>query len=477
VTRGIRRNKRRRAYRFAAIAILVLAIVSISLIYFSFFASSHASHQSNQVVAFSLQSTSQKSKYITEYQIQPNSQPNAIAVDSLGNVWFTLGANNSIANLNPTNGTVREYVVPDSNSSMVSWGIVVDGRQSVVWFTDINSNAIWSFDISGRRFTEHALPNPHSSPYQLSEDGSGNIWFTELVGGRIGQITSQGQLKEYGIPATSIPNFNGRSVGPAGIAIAKNGAVWFAEAYVGAVGSFADGVFHTYLLRGASSPVGITLDSSNHVWLTQHGASYISELNPATNATMTFSTSQIGVPTSLPYFIEADGHDNIWFNEHLGNAIGRFSPSNRSLIEYEVPTRVASSANLSGTLTMTLDGAGHPWFTELYSGKIGTLSPDGSPGPQPTLASASNEVTVPLGSNVSLELTVTSAESNSYLKSSLSVNRNLFNFSFSPSSGQGYFTSTAAIRNDANSSSETYYVTISLVSEDIVSSVIVTLRT
>jgi virginiamycin B lyase len=474
VIRGVKRKRKRSKYQLLAAAIFVAIVISIAFVYFSLLDRPPASYQT-RVTALNLQSTPQRSKYVTEYPIHQNSQPNAIALDSLGNAWFTLGANNSIAVLTPSNGTVREFKVPDSNSSMISWGMTVDKKKGMVWFTDLNSNAVWSFEMSRMMFTKYPLPNAGSGPYQLAQDQAGNIWFTELYGGRIGEIDMQGLLKEYVIPTRLIFGSKGGSVGPAGITVSGAGTVWFAEAYVGAVGSVSNGSFHQYPLKAASSPVGIALDPRGHVWITQHGASYISELDPTTNATTTFSTSTLGVTTSLPYFIQADTKNNIWFNEHLGNAIARFSPTNHTLTEFEVPTRTGPG-NISGVLTMALDTEGHPWFTELYSGKIGTLGR--AVDVRPKLLSVSDELQIPAGSSAILRLTIQDAGAgSSYLTYSVTVKGNLFNFSFSPLLGQGYYTSTALIRNNGNANKGTYYVTISAVSRELVASVIVAIKT
>ena len=166
-----------------------------------------------------------------------------------------------------------------------------------------------------------------------------------------------------------------RSSGLLGSRSGRTATVWFTEVYADSVGSLSNGTFHGYPLVGASSPTGIALDpSSGDVWVTLHGGSDIAELDPATNSTKVISTSvPTGVQSTLPYFVAVDAHGNVWFDEHYGNAIARFTPSNQTLVEYEIPTRVASLGDISGALTIGLDPSGHPWFTEFYTGKIGMV--------------------------------------------------------------------------------------------------------
>jgi streptogramin lyase len=396
-------------------------------------------------------SKAQPSRYITEYQVAGvNSQPNAIASDSDGDIWFTLAADYAIGELNPANGTTHEFQVPHQNGSLVSWGIAVDDAKGLVWFTDQLANSVWSFDIASHEFTRHQLPDPFSSPYQLAVDGSGDVWFTEFEGGRIGEITDQGSLREYTVPTGTSTQTTTTLVGPAGIAIGKDGTVWFTEVYADSVGSFDEGTFHRYPLVGASSPTGIALDpSSGDVWVTLHGGSDVAEFDPATNSTRVISTSvPTGVQSTLPYFVAVDAHGDVWFDEHYGNAIARFTPSNQTLVEYEIPTRVASLGNISGALTIGLDPAGHPWFTEFYTGKVGMVDQatgvdlEVSTNP-PTNGSGAVELSP--GGNTTILVHVEGGSPSTLAHSQGTGPTVQVSFSSSPSSGNSTYTSTMTL--------------------------------
>ncbi|MDG6908742.1 MAG: hypothetical protein JRN20_23495, partial [Nitrososphaerota archaeon] len=88
-------------------------------------------------------------EYVTEYQIQPGAYPNAITMDSQGNVWFALQNTTSLAELTPSNGAVHLFRLPELKSTgLTTWGIFVDNSKHVVWFTDVNTNSIWSFNVA-----------------------------------------------------------------------------------------------------------------------------------------------------------------------------------------------------------------------------------------------------------------------------------------------------------------------------------------
>jgi virginiamycin B lyase len=423
-------------------------------------------------------SSPEASRYITEYQVGGvDSDPNAIAVDSRGDVWFTLAADYAIAELVPADGATHEFRIPDQNGSLVSWGVAVDNSRNLVWFTDQLADSVWSFNVTSASFTRYQVPTRLASPYQVAVDGRGNVWFTEIDGGKIGEITPQGAIREYPIP-TGAPGSATSLTGPAGIALAKDGAVWFTEVYKNGVGSFSNGTFHQYPLVGAVSPTGIALDSQGDAWVTLHGGSDIAELDPATNSTRIISTSVPNGVSSLPYFVAVDPHGNVWFDEHYGNAIARFTPSNQTLVEYEIPTRVASLANISGALTIGLDPSGHPWFTEFYTGKVGTVDPSGALGVQVVVGSPSNGTTLdgPIGGNssVSIQVRGTSPSTLTYSKGTGPA----LLVSFAPSSGNGSYSSTMTVERPSGSSSgSSVALTVSVVTPQVVCSQVIEVET
>ncbi|MDA4115174.1 MAG: SMP-30/gluconolactonase/LRE family protein [Thaumarchaeota archaeon] len=425
-------------------------------------------------------SSPEASRYITEYQVAgADSDPNAIASDSRGNIWFTLAADYAIGELDPANGTTHEFRIPGENGSLVSWGLAVDSSRNLVWFTDQLADSVWSFNVTSGSFTRYHVPTPLASPYQVAVDGAGNVWFTEIDGGKIGEITTSGAVREYAVP-TGAPAGQATSLtGPAGIAIGKDGTIWFTEVYEDSVGSLANGTFHEYPLTGAVSPTGIALDSQGDAWVTLHGGSDIAELDPSTNSTRIISTSvPSGLSSTLPYFVAVDPHGDVWFDEHYGNAIARFTPSNQTLVEYEIPTRVASLANISGALTIGLDPSGHPWFTEFYAGKVGTVDPGAALGIQVVVGSPSNGTTLdePSGGNSSVSIRVLGT-SPSTLTYSKGTGPDLL-VSFSPSSGNGSYSSTMTVERPSGSSSgPSVALTISAVTPQVVCSQVIEVET
>jgi virginiamycin B lyase len=328
--------------------------------------------------------------------------------------------------------------------------------------------------MTSSTFRETSIPTVGATPFQIVLDSRGNAWFTEFVGDKIGAVSTSGVLTETLIPIVG---------NPTGIAIDAQGKIWFNLLQTGGVsdlyyiGSYYGGSFSFYNLSDrVDTPVGIAVDSGGHVWLTQHGASLLSEYDPATGEIKTFSTSIPEVGASLPYFVYVNPvNGNVWFNEHYGNAIGRFDPSTGQMVEYHVPPGPSTFGNISGVLTMSLGPTGTPWFAEVYTGKIGTLNCTTPLGLSLGLnvAEPGQIVRVSNESSASLQVTIESTGSRPELLSAAVGNAtNPLQFSFHQAMGAANFTTTLTI-SDSSVARGNYFVTISATSGDLTVSQVV----
>lgn len=439
----------------AATAILILVILSVY--YYGI--------QSRQVVQ-------NNSPFITEYSTSSTSSPNAIAVDMRGNVWFTLENKSALVELNPLTKSMQLFPFPRAvGKSSVTWGIAIDNNQDLVWLTEQVSNAIWSFNMTSHAFKEYPLKTPNAFPFDITIDQENDVWFTELFSNKIGEIANGSTLVEFPIPV------NGDAE-PSGITVAPSNVIWVTLPGVESIGSFARSKFNIYNLTGLiTSPVGISVDNQGNLWMTQHGPSFISEFNPVNHYFRTISTSIPALHTSLPYFVQVDSKGDVWFNEHYGNVMGLFEPTNNTMIEYQIPTRISWAGNISGMLTMALSPDGAPWFTEFFSGKVGTVNDSIPLDLELRLLNYSTVSEMPVqlvdGRQISLQLSLNESSSSTVLlQGSVGNFTTGFAFTFQPSSGSGTFDSVVTIR-DNGAKSGVYYLTISAETNDLVISKIV----
>jgi len=455
--------------------VVVLLVISVGVTYTEVF-SKNNSATTSAVVGRSGQfsANSFSSQFVTEYNL-PNGLPNAIAVDSYGRVWTVLQNSSSLGVFDPANGSVRAIPIPGLKPPLTSWGIAIDNSRRLVWFTEEISNSIWSYNTQDGVFKEYAIPTPQANPYQVALDQTGNAWFSEFSGDRIGVVAANGTLLEFQIPITS-SNPTGITVDP------KTNRVWFNlldtsgatdEFYVG---SFYQGSFtFNDITPLVDTPVGIAIDSYGNLWLTQHGASLVSEFNPVTHYFRTISTSIPPDGASYPYFVYVDNSSgNIWFNEHYGNAIAVFDPKLNTLVEYEIPSRNTNDGNISGALTMTLSPTGVPWFTELYTGKIGFINSSSVLGT--SLNVSTDKITLENESTSVIHLSIAgSTNETTYLSATVGNFTGNFLFNFTQYSGEGKYSTDLSVQN-GGSPPGVYFATISVESKNVIVSRIIEIQ-
>ncbi len=182
-------------------------------------------------------------QYIDEYSVPTAaSAPLAITVDGNGMVWFTESNASKLARFDPTSHSFNEYAVPGVGDM---WGLTLD-RNGYVWFTQYSGKGnvnpggsvvsggtgrLGRLDPTRNNCTFIDVPTASSFPMRLVVDNQNRIWFTELLGNKIGLYDqSKKQLTEYPVP-TNVS-------GPADLAFDRDGALWFTETYARNLGEF-----------------------------------------------------------------------------------------------------------------------------------------------------------------------------------------------------------------------------------------------
>ncbi len=161
--------------------------------------------------------------------------------------------------------------------------------------------------------------------------------------------------------------------------------------------------------------------------------------------------------TSLPYFDYVDQNGDVWFNEHYGNAMAEFIPSNNTLIEYFIPTRIGYAGNISGMLTSNVSPSGQPWYTEFFAGKVGTINTGATLDLQLNLLNYTKPIVLNSNGTTSIQFKISgSSASLAAIKESVGNLSSSFTYNVSQSlAGQ-----VIAI-HDNGSKAGVYFVTIS----------------
>jgi streptogramin lyase len=221
-----------------------------------------------------------------------------------------------------------------------------------------SSNAITEFYVSG-------------TPLSIAAGRDGNLWFTEITTSGlcyVGRLTPDGALTEFAVPTTG--PISGAGAGPNGIAAGPDGNLWFADiagnnidqiSLVGALTEFP-------IPTASAQPSGIAAGSDGNLWFAELDGNNIGRITPSGTIT------EFPLPTagSAPFSVVAGPDGNIWFTELDGNKIGRITPAG-TITEFAIP------APNSWPTSIAAGPDGNLWFVEAAgSGQIGRITPTGT---------------------------------------------------------------------------------------------------
>ena len=249
-----------------------------------------------------------------------------------------------ITNISPeTTNVSPESSMSEANTVLVDSIITLDSNTHVIsnfMLPTLQS----SFAIPESQTTvslkEWSVPTSGSLS-GIVVDVSGNVFFAETTGNKIGRLVpSTNVITEWTIPTTKM-------ITEWIVPVFSHSNVW------------------KYLPTSGSEPSSITLDASGNVFFAEATGNKIGRLVPSTNVITEWT---IPTPNSDPHDVEIDASGNVYFTEQVSNKIGRLVPSTNMITEWTVHT------SDSGPYNIALDASGNVYFTEQFSNKIGSLT-------------------------------------------------------------------------------------------------------
>jgi virginiamycin B lyase len=221
-----------------------------------------------------------------------------------------------------------------------------------VWFTIEFSDAIGV--LRNGKIERLAKQGQNLEPLGLAADASGGAWFTDTPMRAISHISPDGSVRSFPL-STPIVRL-GR------LALAPDGAVWFADVTTASVTRLQDGKFTHYDVGSlGATPYGMAVDAGGAVWTTLQGAEQLGLFSSSGQVTALDVPTRNGGLSDLA----VDRSGAVWFLEMRANQIARFAVGR--FTEFAVPT---PSAGLTA-IAAAPDGA--VWFTEISAGKLGRL--------------------------------------------------------------------------------------------------------
>jgi streptogramin lyase len=207
-----------------------------------------------------------------------------------------------------------QYHLPNGSSS--PWSITVDhlGR---VWFVEQNPDSLVMFNQVNQTFTEFPIPgngSESSTPESVTVDNSDNVWFSALTTNKLGELKKgTTSVIQYQIPGgivnigSAIQRLN---CGPTIVKADPVGNVWIACAFSNQIDEFfpRNSTFFSYDLPvWLSAPAGFAFDNHGNLWFTAAdtdmlGKAVLSSLRNGTDYGITeFAPSNSTYVFTLPH--------------------------------------------------------------------------------------------------------------------------------------------------------------------------------
>ncbi|HEY4596207.1 MAG TPA: hypothetical protein VIJ02_07385, partial [Thermoanaerobaculia bacterium] len=179
-------------------------------------------------------------------------QPAGMTVTPDGHIFFTQNSANKVGHLDPASRRVTDLPIPGRATPGPYYGPagIASDEHGNVWFAELDGRLGCIRAEARERIEEIPLPEPRVRPGGLAVDRWGVVWFTGLDGNMIGSYTPATRaFRSWPIPSGApdprplsppevsargeapVAGQTARSTRPFGIAVSREGRVWFAEQY------------------------------------------------------------------------------------------------------------------------------------------------------------------------------------------------------------------------------------------------------
>jgi virginiamycin B lyase len=203
-----------------------------------------------------------------EYPLKtPNSGPHGLTSDKDGNIWFTAISGGYVGKLDPNSGAISEYR-PADGTVIDPHTPVIDDR-GILWFTNEETNYIGHLDMKTGKMTLTKVPTAHAVPYGIVILPNGHPFFCEFGSNKLATIDPQSMA----IHEHTLPNTSAR---PRRLALAPDGTIFYTDYARGYLGHFdpaAGKLLNEWPSPGGSGsePYGIAITRDGVVWYSESG--------------------------------------------------------------------------------------------------------------------------------------------------------------------------------------------------------------
>jgi streptogramin lyase len=216
-----------------------------------------------------------------------------------------------------------------------------------------------------------------AQPYGIVLDSLGNCYFSYYSTGIISKITPSGTVSTF---ATTGQNNYG------GITIDSSNNIYVCGG-IGLVQKITpDGVVTTFGTTG-TAPYRLVLDTSGNVYVTNYISGSVSKITPAGNSTIFASTG------AGPYGITIDSSGNLYTCNSNANNISKITPDGFSTI-------FATTAPGESPTGITIDSSGNLYTCNAYTDNVSKITPDGTSSILGTTGRSPEDIVLDSNNNV-----------------------------------------------------------------------------
>jgi virginiamycin B lyase len=205
-----------------------------------------------------------------EYPLKTrDSGPHGLVADQEGNIWFTAISGGYIGKLDPKTGEITEYHPPQGTE--IDPHTPVFDHNGILWFTNEETNYIGRLDPKTGKMILTKSPTAHAVPYGIVVTQNDLPFFCEFGTNKLASVDPNTmRIREYTLPAA-----NAR---PRRIALAPDGTIYYTDFARGYLGHFdpVDGkLMKEWASPGGtgSEPYGIAITKDGEVWYSESGVS------------------------------------------------------------------------------------------------------------------------------------------------------------------------------------------------------------
>lgn len=297
-------------------------------------------------------------------QVNVNGHQNSVAADGSGNIWAS-SSSNFIAGVGnySAHSSLPGYIYSTNVSAPL--GLAVDSSGNI-WVANSGSNSVTEFVSGGNPDKPNTYCNTgttgctttagfnFSAPEGVAVDGSGNVWVTNTGNNSVTEILAS-------TPGTPSVFCN-----------------------TGATGCTTTAGFNL------NAPVGVAVDGSGNVWVTNTGNNSVTEILASTPATpsvycntgATGCTSTNAFNFNVPTGVAVDNSGNLWIsNVYEVTEIPSSNPSKPIVFAQNLYGFNAANGNGHGMNSIAVDGAGNIWVTNYGTSSVTEIPSSDSSAP------------------------------------------------------------------------------------------------